>query len=350
MPQDREGADHQGSPTSLNQPSTFDARASDFLRTNARTPLHQVFLVAGRGGDLWTNSDCILKAACQSFLPIDDAEATVEFRMRFWVDEEDENQSPWPKPYVRGLGHLAFAGFGSGSSVLIDLRTHRMVGRFSSMMGSDQAYWKAVIFPMLLSIVAGSVGIAEVHSACVAKSEHGLLLAGPSGSGKSTLSVALSQKGFGFLSDDRTYCSLRQGKLFAWSLATQLKLRRETSAWFPELRDSELSHGRDEEWVFRCQPEDRLRLSRIHVCKPRWLVFLEQKKDLQFKLNRIEASAAANLLKQDLIAELPEAVEKQSEVIDKLLELPCWLLRYGGSPLMISSELARRFDGDRAIG
>jgi hypothetical protein len=333
----------------LNRTANSGIRSSDFLKKDAQTPLHQRFLAAGTPCDIWTNSESILEAARESFLPMDELRSAVEFRMRFWVDAEDTSQSPWPKPHVRGLDHLVFAGFDSGSSALVDLHTRRIIGRFSSLMGVDRAYWKAVIFPMLLSIVGGSVGIAEMHCACVARNQNGLLLAGPSGSGKSTLSVALSQEGFGFLSDDRTYCSLREGRLFAWGLPTRLKLRADAATWFPELRAQELVDAQNGEQVFRLQPEHRLGLNRIPVCEPRWLVFLERWQNPELQLSRISSSAAAEFVQEGLMVELPEAIEKQSGTIAKLLELPCWLLRYGGQPQVVSSELARHFEVGGAI-
>lgn len=55
-------------------------------------------------------------------------------------------------------------------------------------------------------------------------------------SGKSTLAVALAQEGFGFLSDDRTFCSWKKDKLSAWGLATTLKLRSDAGKHFRELQ------------------------------------------------------------------------------------------------------------------
>jgi hypothetical protein len=92
-------------------------------------------------------------------------------------------------------------------------RTRRVIGRFSASMAADHSYWKTVIFPILLTTIGASVGIAELHCSGVAKKQGGLLLVVPGRSGKSTLAVALAQAGFAFLSDDRTFCSWRNGQL-----------------------------------------------------------------------------------------------------------------------------------------
>jgi hypothetical protein len=128
-------------------------QASDFLKRGARTPLHGLFLAGGAVCEIRTNSTSILNAARVSFLP---AEATdvVEFGMRFWEDSRVGGQAPWPKPYVRGLDQMVFAGFDRGSSVLINLRSREAIGRFSAGMAGDSGYWAEVILPMIVSMRA----------------------------------------------------------------------------------------------------------------------------------------------------------------------------------------------------
>lgn len=318
--------------------------ASEFLKQEARTPLCKLFVAGGAICEIQTNSDSILKAAAETLLPAVAQEPTAEFCMRFWVDSRTGGQAPWPKPYVRGLDHLIFAGFDTGSSVLVNLRSRRAIGRFSSSMAADQGYWKEVIFPMMLSIASGALGIAELHCACVAKNQHGMLLAGPSRSGKSTLSLALGQAGFGFLSDDRTYCSLRAGRLSAWGMPVLLKLRPEAAAWFPELRDRKPGHMQKGEPVFRCEPGETLRFKRVQLCEPRLLIFLEQKPGSHFQFTRMPRGDAAALLAADLMMELPETVGKQAAIIDRLVDLPSWHLAYDAPPNVIAERLSLHFD------
>ena len=319
--------------------------AGDFLCKDAQTPLCEYYTAAGAVCSFSTNCEALLEAARESFLPVEAPPASVDFSIRFWVDSANPSQPPWPKPYVRGLDHLAFAGFDSGSSMLADLRTRRVIGRFSAGMAADRAYWKTVILPMLLSILGGSVGITELHCACVAKDEDGLLLAGPSGSGKSTLALALSEIGFGFLSDDRTYCSREDDRVLAWGLPTRLKLRREAGVWFRQLRDRQPTEVQKGEPVYWLDPEHALGLERVRRCQPSALIFLERLDVSEFQLTRMSPGDAMNRLDKDLIAELPDALAKQSEMIAKLVEIPCWLLKYGGEPLSIARKIADHFEG-----
>jgi len=39
------------------------------------------------------------------------------------------------------------------------------------------------------------------------------------------------------------------------------------------------------------------------------------------------------------MAELPDATAKRAETIQRIVELPCWLLQYGGQPQAIAREI-----------
>ena len=316
----------------------------DFLCQDAATPLCEVYNAAGAVCRFSTNCEPLLEAARESFLPVQGPTVSVDFSVRFWVDPINSALTPWPKPYVRGLNHLVFAGFDSGSSMLADLRARRVIGRFSAAIGNDRSYWKTVVFPVLFTIAGASLGIVELHSSCVARQQSGLLLVGTGRSGKSTLAVALAQEGFGFLSDDRTWCSWQSGRLLACGLATTLKLRCDAGKNFRELQGKEptdLQHG---EWGFRLEPEFALGLERVRCCEPRWLVFLERSENPGFRLSNLSSQEAGVRLEEDLMAELPDAATAQMEVIEKLAELPCCLLQYGGRPQVVAKNLTLHFE------
>jgi hypothetical protein len=308
----------------------------DFLHKDAETELREHYMAAGAVCSLSTNCERLLEAARDTFLPIESPQTTIDFSLRFWVDGAGTQPQSWPKPYVRGLDHLVFAGFDAQSSMLANLGTRRVIGRFSAAMASDSRYWKTTIFPMLLSIIAGSIGIVELHASCVAKDRDGLILSGPSLSGKSTLAKALTEVGFGFLSDDRTFCSLGQGKLQAWGLPRPLKLRRDAASWFEEFRDREPTDVQNGERVFHYEPKQRA----VSNCIPRLMVFLERQERQGFSMTAMNKSEARSRLEKDLLAETPEGVRRQHEVLEEILSLPCCLLRYGGRPQVIAEQLA----------
>jgi hypothetical protein len=197
---------------------------------------------------------------------------------------------------------------------------------------------------MIVSIAGGALGVAELHCACVSKSGNGFLLAGPSRSGKSTLSLALSQAGFGLLSDDRTLCSLRGGRLMVWGMPVLPKLRPEAAIWFPQLQNQKPRHMQNGELVFRCNPSGDLRFKRVQLCEPRSIVFLEQKSGAGLELRPVSRAEAAGLLAKDLMEERPEVIEAQAVILESLASLPCWHLQYDGPPEIVAERLSLHFD------
>jgi hypothetical protein len=318
--------------------------ARDFLCQDAATPLCEFYTTAGAVCSLSTNCEPLLEAARESFLPVEEPPGSVDFSVRFWVDYTNSAPEPWPKPRVRGLNHLVFTGFDSGSSMLADLRGRRVIGRFSVPIGNDRSYWKTVVFPVLLTITGAALGAVELHCSSVAKQQKGLLLVGAGRSGKSTLAVALAQEGFGFLSDDRTFCSWQKGKLSAWGLATTLKLRSDAGKHFRELQAEEPNDLPNGERGFRLEPGLALGLECVRRCEPRLLVFLERSQNPRFCLTDLSSEAARARLEEDLMAELPDAAAAQVEVIGKLAELTCCLLQYGGRPQVVAQRLAQHFE------
>jgi len=312
----------------------------DFLRKGAETPLSERYLAAGVPCDLSTNFEPILEAARESFPPAPDRQSLPVLHLRFWVDANAQTKPPWPKPFFRGLGHLIFGGFDSENSILIDRLRRQAIGCFSPAMGADRAYWKRVIFSNLLTALSGSIGVTELHCACVVRDGRGLLLSGRSGSGKSTMALALAQAGFAFLSDDRTWVSRHEGWLQAWGLPTLLKLHPEAVALFPDLRGLEPSVLPDGRTAFQLDVQSQLGIPRILHCEPRWLVFLERHESSTTTLTRMLAEEAAARLRQDLLSETPSAAKDQWETIRRLVERGCWLFRPGGTPQEASQMLA----------
>ncbi len=325
----------------------------DFLKKAAETPLREYYLAAGAICAVSTNFEPILDAARESFLQVGGPQTPADLYSRFWVDTAAQARPPWPQPYFRGLDHLVFAGFDTENSLLIDLRRHRAIGRFSPAMAADRAYWKTVIFPALLGIVGASVGIAVLHCACAVRDGSGLLLAGGSGSGKSTLSLALAMNGFALVSDDWTYFSRRDGRLLAWGLPTALKLLPDAVEHFPELAGLQPGVALNGERAYEVEPEQIFGVRRSRCCEPRWLIFLERDSSPGFRLTEMPPAEAASRFGEnleDLPAVVPEARSFLLETINRLVERQCWLLQYGGRPRAIAQALARFCESASEVG
>jgi len=331
----------------MNMPAHL--RAPDFLHRHAETPLCEQYIAAGALCRLETNSERVLEAANATFLRSEDhsVEAPDCFSIRVWVDEADRAQGPWPKPYVRGLDYLVFAGFDSKSSFLVDLSSRRIFGRVSPAMAQDGRYWRMTIFPMLMTIVSGALGLLELHASCVATGDVGVLLLGAGRSGKSTLAMAMSRVGYRVLSDDRAFCSIQDGRLLAHGLPRPLKLRCDAGLWFDEFRGREPRDRQNDEDVFYCD----LNACSPEPCRPKAIVCLDRSGE-GCRISRMRRSEVRSRIEADLLAENPEVLERQAQVIDRLTQLPCWVVQYGARPEVIAEQVARLFPetNDRSRG
>ena len=308
------------------------------------TPLQSHFIVTGAHCVVSTNSQAVLESARNFFRRGLAPPSPPTLSLRFWVDPNAQTSRPWPQPFFRGLGHLAYAGFDSENSLLLDLRRRRVLGRFSPAMAGDADYWQRVIFPTLVGLASDALGVTVVHCACVEHYGAGLLLAGESGAGKSTLSLAMARRGFAFLSDDWTYLSHAGGQLHAWGLVTPLKLLPDAVLHFPQLRNLEPGVSLNGERAYEVDPEDLFRIKRSLRCEPRWLVFVERQGKPGHTFVRMPPREAARRLGSAqgcLPRELSRLREIQSATIRSLVERECWLLRHGESPGAIAQALER---------
>jgi hypothetical protein len=320
-----------------------DLSSRDFLHQHAKTPLCDQFLAAGALCRFSTNSESVLEAARATFSRPHDPENAMRtaFSLRVWIDETDRAEPPWPKPYVRGLDHLVYAGFDSKSSLLADVATRQVIGRFSSAMAQDLSYWKMTIFPMLMTILAGSLGVLELHASCVARHQDGLLLLGPGRAGKSTLALALSQCGFRVLSDDRTFCSADDGGVFAYGFPRPLKIRRDAAQWFEQFRSLQPLHFQNGEPVFYSDCGEAQELQHRQPCEPKALIFLARQEGESCRITRVRRSEARSRIEAELLPEDPEAFVRQKQVLDRLLDVPCWDLHYGVEPHAVAEQVQR---------
>ncbi len=318
--------------------ASADVRSRDFLHKHAETPLCEQYIAAGAPFSLSSNSQQVLETAREVFRRVDslDGFSRTGFSLRVWVDESDTTERPWPQPYVRGLDDLVYVGLDSKSSLLVDLSAHRGIGRVSAGVAADSRYWRTTVFPIVTSIIAGSVGLAELHSSCVAKESSGLLILGPGRSGKSTLAMAMGRTGFRVLSDDRIFCSIQDGNLLAHGLPRPIKLRRDAGLWFDEFRDLEPRDRQNGEHVFYSD----LNAGSSEPCEPKAIVCLDRSGE-GCRVLRMRRSDIRSRIEADLLAEKPAVVERQALVIDRLAELPCWGVQYGARPEVIAEQIVR---------
>jgi hypothetical protein len=299
------------------------------------------FLAAGSVWRVSCSSREILQVMGEAFQPLDRGGSPVDLDITFRVDPSLCEAPPWPTPYFRGLEHMVYAAYGSGSSMLIDLQTPRIVGLFSVAMARDSGYWRRVLLPVLLGIVGHAISVTPLHCGCLVKNGHGLLLAGASGVGKSTLALCLSLNGFAYLSDDCTYFSRSGSRLHAWGLPVPMKLLPDAARYFPQLSASEAIHSLNGEVAIHLDPET-IGVSRSPSCEPRWLVFVERTDESGMAFRQITSQEAASRFTSSLET-LPPCISGQRQhqlaTINAVVDRECWVLRHGVTPRVAAQRL-----------
>lgn len=313
---------------------------SDFLKRDGKTPLREGFAIAGAAAEIRTNSESILSVARECFPTLLPQPSVPELRLRFWVDPSGTSQPPWPIPYFRGLGRLVFGGFDCESSVIADLVSRRVSGRFSPALAADRTYWKRVVFPRLITAVGPAIGVTELHCACLAWNGCGLVLFGAPGAGKSTLALALARHGFSLLSEDWTYFSRHGSEMAAWGLPSGVKLLPDAVRHFPELMTFHTSIGLNGEEAYQTQPERDFGISLAQQCRPKWLVFLDRGDRSGFDLSAMCSTQAEEILCRDLLPQTPEVFERQKNMVRSLVKDGCWRLSFGGNARDVASAIA----------
>jgi hypothetical protein len=305
-------------------------------------PLGAQFSVAGSTWDMRSNSPEILQAMRETFDQVEDQQQA-DLQLQFHVDYGVSDAPLWSKPHFRALDHLYYASYGPCDSLLVDQSRRRIVGSFSPAIARDLCYWKQTILPVLLGIASASIGVTPIHCACVAKGGSGLLLGGESGAGKSTTALALSLKGFSYLSDDCTYLSRAGTDIRAWGLPTPLKLLPDAVSHFPQLASREPILSMNGEWALSVDPTETFNVERCLSCAPRWLVFLERTGNSRPVIKPVTSLQAASRLAADLETMPPvilDQYEYQLETINLLVDRECWVVQHGLKPELLAPVLA----------
>jgi len=129
----------------------------------------------------------------------------------------------WLAPNPRHLQSLVLAAPGAGeparASVVLD-RSQGLDGSLQARPGVE-----------VISAWAASRGILPIHASGIARGGHALILLGDSGSGKTTTALALAERGWSLVGDDRCFlyreaAGPRVASLYATAVVTGKSLSR----------------------------------------------------------------------------------------------------------------------------
>jgi len=306
-------------------------------------PFQARFLVAGSVWFIASNAPEVLTAASDTFLPADDDDGPIDLKISCFVDSELRAEKPWPQPHFRGLDQFVYAAYGTGGTMLIDLRQRHVIGTFAPAMAQDSSYWKCVILPMLLGVTSAYLGVTPLHCACLVRDGQGLILAGAAGAGKSTLAVTLALNNFAFLSDEWTYFSQLGSRAQAWGLPTTVKLLPDAIKYFPQLAELKTAPSLNGEVAYEVDPVAVFGAERSLLCEPKWLVFVERSEGAKPSFTPIKSEDAFRRFAgelEELPADISSMREQQLETIRALVNRECWVLQHSLQPDLLGEKLS----------
>jgi hypothetical protein len=306
-------------------------------QTNLRYSMELCF--AGAACDLRTNSADL--AGLLERLSISTIESVLSgFRMRIVVDESSDEAAG--EPHFRGLQHVVTASFGRSNVFVFDILRRCLSARVSAVIARDNRFWKEKLIPISLGVLGSAMGLVPVHCACMELDGNGLLIAGVSGAGKSTLSVALSEDGFKYLSDDWTYISLCRNRIMAHGTSAPVKLLPDAVNHFRSLEKYSLGRSMNGEVAYEVDISDGFGARVERNCEPRWILFLERSQEAGAVFTPMSSAEAKSYVKssvEKLPPQLHEAVALRQQTIEEVAKLPSWRFRYGGTPQFAAKEL-----------
>jgi len=262
------------------------------------------------------------------------------FNMQVVVDESTDEGAG--EPHFRGLHHVVTASFGRSNMFVFDILRRTLSARVSATVARDYRFWKEKLIPITLGVLGAAMGLVPVHCACLEFDGDGLMIAGVSGAGKSTLSVALSEGGFNYVSDDWTYISQSRDGIVAHGTSAPVKLLPDAVEHFQTLRAHSLQTSMNGELAYEVDIAEAFGAQIERACEPRWLIFLERTQRagaLLTPMSSTEARTYLNCSVERLPPQLHEAAAMRDQTIERVALLPSWRFQYGGTPQFAAKEL-----------
>ncbi len=281
-----------------------------------------------------TNSADILEACRVSFgrcTAPRTAKRRPPFLIRLLVDPSFTEAPPWPDPVFRSQGDLFYVVLGRQNTAVTDLRRRISIGFLSPAMVQDPANLRRTFLECLaLTMATHGSGATHtyVHASAVAMGDRGILFSGARESGKSTLAYACARQGFHVVADDVVYLDNKRNGLTAWGSPLRLRFLADCVELFPELKGRTTELAGQSQGEVEIEVEELLPGSTRFCCKPAALVFLNRCGG-RTVCEPLEPDRAVELLSRDLIADLPEIMEKHRRAWRKLVHCGSYLLNYG---------------------
>jgi len=248
-----------------------------------RDPLHYFdeFLLRARyfpfGApmELSTNSPEVIAAAQQSWGAIPQLLDFQPIHVRIGVS--DSNRVDLPQaPAILGQRGLITVVSDAENFGVCDVTSGFSFGWMTPATVADPAFFRYHFLELMTGIMLASAHFGVVHSACVSRDGHGVLLCGHSRAGKSTLAYACAQRGWTFISDDAVQTLRKNPSRRVIGYPLSLRLRADAANLFPHLEDRAVVLRQNGEFGFEIPTSDLPGLTTAFTCEIDHVVFLNR--------------------------------------------------------------------------
>ena len=313
---------------------------------NREPSLSARYSVAGNVWHLSTNSADLI-ATVRKALPGShtDSNARPLLRLDICVADHDDD-GPWERPVCRGRDHLVFSCLSDQSALVFDYPGQRVVGEVSRAVARDVGYWRNIVLPFTLGVMAPLLATVPLHAACIIHNGSGVLIGARSGAGKSTLAATLARRGVTFVSDDWVYLTAKP-RLCAHSMPVPLKLLPDAVRFFPELQSFPAQAAENGEISIPVDPAVTFGARREFWCQPS-VVILFDRAPGSLRVRQASAAELAEWFSESLDC-VPPCLnverEQQLALIRRLQECQCYVVVSDGSPESIADDILHVAEG-----
>lgn len=289
-------------------------------------PLHGTYYPLGFPVEIATNSEDVLNEAGKSWTGFEKLFDLQPIELRVVVTD-GHSECP-PAPLCRVQRNLISNIADRENFALCDMAQGFSFLSLTKTTVAHTSYLRYFFLDAAVLCQLVTRYVTPIHAACVELDGRGVLICGDSGAGKSTLAYACGQAGWTYVSDDASFLiNGRQDRLVVGN-SNQVRFRPSATEFFPELEGREVTQRPE-----IGKPSIELHTSRFqhiarsHLAHIEYVVFLNRREPECQELVPFSRDVARYFMQQPLFS-MPEMLEVQSAVIERLLAADVLELRY----------------------
>ena len=275
--------------------------------------------------DVSTDTRAVLDAAAQSWGVYSKRFDTPPLRVHMFITEGDGSLPL--SPTLRGQQNLLLWICDPHNFSVCDRLQRFAFCCVSRAVLADPVFFRWHFLEAVVYTLLEQTCMTSLHAACVAWGGVGVLLHGVSGVGKSTLSYACARRGWTYVSDDGTSIVWDAGRT-AVGEPHHFRFRAEAQEIFPELRGLTVGRELDRKPTIEVMTAN-LPIRTTAECSVERIVFLQRDQANRAVLTHISRDDARERLLQDAAVFDPVVQDRRRRIVESVLDLPCFQLRYG---------------------